>query len=68
MQAVVTIFKSELKDKEHLVESIMSFVDDIKDLDDVLVYRPPAGKLITFLTFLNKNQINYGTHFNTHEE
>jgi hypothetical protein len=65
MQAIITVFKTEFKGKEQLPDQLQALAKTVKDLDDVMIYRPHAGKLIIFLTFLNENNIAYGTHFNT---
>jgi hypothetical protein len=68
MQAIVTVFKNELKDRDELTERLRSLTKDVQDVGDALIYRPHAGGLISFLTVLYENGVTYGTHFNTGED
>jgi hypothetical protein len=68
MQAIVTVFKSELKDKEELTLRLGTLTKDVQDVGDAFIYRPHAGGLISFLTVLYENGVAYGTHFNTEQD
>jgi hypothetical protein len=65
MSAIVTVFKSELEEKTHLVPVLIKLSKEVKELNDAYVYRPRTGSLMQFLTLLNEKDISYGTHFNS---
>lgn len=64
MQAIITVFKVELKDKNDLFENIQNLSSDISEVGDAYTFSPKAGKLFELLNVLKNNNINYGTHFN----
>jgi hypothetical protein len=68
MQAIVTVFKNELKDRDELTHRLMTLTKDVQDVGDAFIYRPHAGGLISFLTVLYENGVAYGTHFNAGED
>lgn len=67
MTAIITIFKSELKNNNVTVESINEFSSETKEIGDAFTISPKSGKLFELLTFLKKHHITYGTHFDTND-
>jgi hypothetical protein len=62
VNAIVTIFKSEFKDKPS-IEAKLQTISSVTELGEAKIYLPDGGKLIEFLTMLKDNSISYGTHF-----
>jgi|SRR5690606_20487584 len=63
MQAIITIFESELLEKDRVVEQLMLLCEDVKQVTNALVFAPIPGKLFELLTILRDNRIEYRAHF-----
>lgn len=63
VKAIITIFKTEFTGKDS--RCLDGLYDDVKDIGDVMIYRPARGKLFEFLNVLRANKIAYGTHFDS---
>lgn len=64
MHVVITIFKTEVNGKAHLLPLLHSMAQ-VNEIEGALVCSPHAGKLFDFLGILNTHKIPYRTHFNT---
>lgn len=65
MNAIVTIFESELTDRAFLLTKLESLCSDVKQVGNAYVYSPSPGKLFEFLSVLKFHKVSYGTHFHT---
>jgi hypothetical protein len=68
MNAIVTVFKSELSEKLQVVPVLIKLSKEVKELDDAFIYRPRSGSLMQFLSYLKEKNISYGTHFDSMPE
>ena len=68
MKAIVTIFKSELKNRSFVITQLESLCKDRSEFEDAYNFSPKDGKLVEFLTILRFHKIAYGTHFDTRAE
>lgn len=67
MQAVITIFSSELEGKDY--KTLLSDqYDSVTEFEGALIFKPKGGKLFEFLNVLREHKIAYGTHFNSSEQ
>lgn len=66
MDAIVTIFKSEFKDKPDVFTDLNAICPNVQQVDDAYIVKPTPGTLFEILNFLKQNKINYGTLFDTH--
>ena len=68
MKAIVTVFKSELKNREFVMRELAPLTKEKHELDNALSLSPKDGKLVEFLSILRFHKIAYGTHFDTKNE
>lgn len=68
MKAIVTVFKSELKNREFVMRELMPLIKEKNEVDNALSLCPKDGKLVEFLSILRFHKIAYGTHFDTKTE
>lgn len=68
MKAIVTVFKTELKQREFAEIHIHSLCKEVKEVDQAVIFSPLEGKLVELLSVLRFHKIAYGTHFDTKEE
>lgn len=67
MQAIITVFKVELNNREQIFKEIKEMSSDLSEVGEAYTFSPKPGKLFELLTLLKNNNINYGTHFNVSE-
>lgn len=65
MKAIVTVFRRELEDKEHLQDRLKNMSVEVKEVGEAFIFSPRAGVLMEFLLILKTNKVSYGTHFDT---
>lgn len=65
MNAIVTIFSSELTDKQYLRSQLEQLCHDSQKVGNAFIFSPSTGKLLEFLSILKFNKVAYGTHFDT---
>lgn len=68
MKAIVTVFKSELKDREFVTNQLLANCQEVREVGDAIIFSPKSGSLVEFLSILRFNKIAYGTHFDTKEK
>jgi hypothetical protein len=67
MNAIVTIFGSELNNKEYVTVQLEKLSVDSRKVGNALIFSPQPGKLFEFLSVLRFHKVAYGTHFDTKE-
>jgi hypothetical protein len=67
MNAIVTIFNSELKEKKYITIQLESLCTEVKKVGNAWIFSPNPGKLFEFLSVLKFHKVAYGTHFDTKE-
>lgn len=65
MNAIVTIFNSELSNKQYIVPQLEKLCSESRKVGNAYIFSPAAGKLFEFLSVLKFNKVAYGTHFDT---
>jgi hypothetical protein len=68
MRAIVTVFKSELKNRDFVKNQVEALCNEIRVVDDATIFSPKEGKLVEFLNVLKFYKVAYGTHFDTKME
>jgi hypothetical protein len=68
MNAIITVFKIEFKDKKEIEILLPEMSDEVKEISDAFIYSPKPGKLMQFLSILKNHKIAYATHFNSRLE
>lgn len=63
MSAIVTVFRSEFKNKPVAHVELVKLSNEINEIGDAHAYAIRSGRLFEFLSILQKNQIVYRTHF-----
>lgn len=67
MRAIVTVFKSELRQREFVKGQLQGLCKEIQETDDATILTPKEGNLLEFLNVLRFHKIAYGTHFDNKE-
>jgi hypothetical protein len=65
MNAIITVFKTELAGKEHVIKEIVDCCSSLDQIAEAFIINPRDGRLFEVIEMLRKNKISYGTHFNT---
>jgi hypothetical protein len=65
MKAIVTVFKSELNEREYVKGQLNHLCKQIIDTDEAVIFCPVEGKLVEFLSVMRFHKVAYGTHFET---
>lgn len=68
MKAIVTVFKTELKQREFAEIQLHSLCKEVKEVGQAVIFSPLDGKLVELLSVLRFHKIAYGTHFDTRDE
>ena len=67
MNAIVTIFCSELNEKVNITNQLEKLSTDTRKVGNAYIFNPKPGKLFEFLSVLKFHKVAYGTHFDTKE-
>ena len=65
MRAIVTVFKSELEERDFVTAGIKSLCRQVLECEDAIVFCPIDSKIVELLSILRFHKIAYGTHFDT---
>jgi hypothetical protein len=65
MNAIVTIFTSELKEKQYITPQLEKLCTEARKVGNACIFSPAPGKLFEFLSVLKFHKVAYGTHFDT---
>jgi hypothetical protein len=63
MNAIITVFKTELAEKKYLIPILSAMAREVTEFEDAYIYRPQPGRLMSFLAVLKEKDVAYGTHF-----
>jgi hypothetical protein len=67
MKAIVTVFKSELKNRDFVVTQLKTLCKEVSTAEEALMFTPKDGKLVEFLSVMKFHKVAYGTHFDTRQ-
>ena len=65
MRAIVTVFKSELNQREFVRTQLQDLCKQVIEADDAVIFCPREVKIVEFLSVLRFHKVAYGTHFDT---
>jgi hypothetical protein len=65
MRAIVTVFKSELSQRDFVRSQLQPLCKQVIEADDAIIFCPRDVKIVEFLSVLRFHKVAYGTHFDT---